>query len=76
MLMARSGKECLALKEDRKALVVVVQGAEGHPPLHLCVRLQLVLCLGYSALSLVTPRHFPPAPPFCQASWVHHCDST
>ena len=54
----------------------VVKGLCGHPLWLLCLRLLIVLCLGIFELSLVAHRHFPPASPFCQASLVHHSDST
>ena len=54
----------------------VVKGLYGHPLWLLCLGLLPFLCLGTSELSLVAHRHFPPVSPFCQASLVHHSDST
>ena len=66
MLMARSGKESPELDKDRKALVVACPRGCGVTHHGFCVLgLRPVLCLGSSALSLVTPRHFLPASPFC-----------
>ena len=77
MLMASSGKESPGLDKDRKAFVAACPRGCGVTHHGFCVLgLQPVLCLGSSAISLVTPRHFLPASPFCQASWVHHCNST
>ena len=66
-------ERCLALEKDRKALVAGCSRGCVSPTMVLCLRLQPVLRLGSYALSLTTPKHFLPASPFSQVSWVH-CD--
>ena len=66
-LMAMSGKEIPEFDKDRKALVAACPRGCGITHHGFCVLgLQPVLCLRSSALSLVTPRHFLSASPFCQ----------
>ena len=62
MLMARSGKESPEFDKDKKALVAACPRGYGITHHGFCVLgVQPVLCLGSSALLLVTPRHFLPA---------------
>ena len=65
-----------SLHEKASPCIRVCKGLWGYPPWLLCLGLQPVLCFRPSALSLVAPRHFLPASPFCQASLMYHCDST